>query len=128
MPLEQNGDILPDAKSQMSESRSLLGAPGESRGYGKIPHGAHGRACDARNPPQRMPLSEQQGGDADVRDRPDAADQCEGEEPAYKPPSGQAAIVVSQPIVEREVSDYCNPGRRCLAELEAQLHGVETQP
>ena len=36
--------------------------------------------------------------------------------------------MVSQPIIEREISDYCNPGCRCLAEFEAQLHGIEAKP
>jgi hypothetical protein len=49
--------------------------PGQNRRNGIIPHGAHGRSGDARDPPERMPLGKQQRGDADVRDRPEAADQ-----------------------------------------------------
>ena len=58
-------------------SPRLLDAPSEGRAHSIIPYGAHGRASDAGDPPQRMLLGEEQGGDADVRDCPEAADQCE---------------------------------------------------
>ena len=42
--------------------------------------------------------------------------------------SGQAAIVVSQPIIEREIADHCDPSCCCLAERKSQLQRAEAKP
>src|SRR5262245_9214708 len=77
--------------------------PGQGRAHGIIPYQAHSCASDARDPPERMLLAEQQGGDSDICDCPEAADQHERYEAAHESPSGEAVIVVSQQIVKREI-------------------------
>ena len=74
-PLKGRKDLAgPIGRAKLAKTE-LPRAPSKGRRHGIIPHGAHCRASDARDPPDRMLLGEQQGCYADIRDCPETADQ-----------------------------------------------------
>src|SRR5260370_42488276 len=85
---------------------NLALAPDEGGTDDVIPHRAHQGSAEARQPPVRGALVDH-GGDPDVRDRADRADQLEADQAGEERPTGEPLVVVGEYVVEHESPGDC---------------------